>query len=142
MKYARSFAAAWIAIALIGFMAAGCDHVKAPPAGPGDLLPAEAYPQIVASEGTSLALRFSRPIVDPSTPERPMHVTVPVRSIEDDYPLNVQYQFQFLDGQGRPLGNSNSWRFMNLRPREQHFLEGRALDPAAADWRLIVRSAR
>ncbi len=121
---------------------AGChDPIKAPPAGQGDLLLAEHYPQIVATNNLADSLRFGRVIIDPSTGDRPMRVTVPVRSIYDGYPLNIQYQFEFMDGDGRLL-NDSGWRFINLRPRVQQQLEANARHVEARDWRLIVRSGR
>ena len=130
-------------IVLVGLGAVGCsDPVKAPAAGPVDLLPPSAYPQIVASEGLEAALRFSPPIVDPSTDARPMLVTVAVRSIEDDYPIMIQYRFEFFDASRRPLRSNQGWAFQRLEPRLAYHLEANALERTAADWQLTVRSAR
>lgn len=130
-------------IILVGLSAVGCnDPVKAPAAGPIDLLPPSAYPQIVASEGLDAALRFGPAIVDPSNDARAMLVTVPVRSIEDDYPIMIQYRFEFFDANRRPLRSNQSWAFKRLEPRVGYYLEANALERAAANWRLTVRSAR
>lgn len=123
-----------------------CDEVKAPH-GPGvDLLPASQYPKI-AAEGKPLsrALRFGAPVVTPSTPSKPMQVTVPIRSLDDEKALNVQYRFEFFDAAGRPLGDDGgrgNWRYVRLDPRIQVFLSDAALDTAAVDWRLTLQPAR
>ena len=125
-------------------LAAGCqrDVVKPPPTGRADLLPASRYPNIVATDGLQPALVFGEAKVDPGTDQMPMSVTVPVRSLEDEHPVNVQYKFEFFDAEGEPLESNRGWRFMNLTPRLQKFMRATALETKAADWRLTVRSAR
>lgn len=132
------------ALSALGTMGlTGCeDPVKAPPEGYGDLLARDNYPRIVALEGLSEALRFGPPIVDASTDAAPMKVTVPVRSVEDKYPLNVQYRFEFLDSGRRPLSETAGWKFLHLEPRVEAFMTGSALQTSAVDWRLEVRPAR
>jgi Protein of unknown function (DUF1425) len=121
---------------------AGCDTVKPPPAGRDDPLPIAAYPKIEISSGLNEYLVVEKPIVDPATPEKPMKVTVPVRSVAD-VAINTQYQFMFFDAKGRPVKNSPSgWRYANISARTQLFFEAGALDTDAVDWRLRIRSAR
>lgn len=133
-----------MAMCTIVLMLTGCqkDMVKAPPPGQADLLLHPHYPEIVASEGLYGALRFTQPIVEPSTPTRPMRVTVPVRSIEDKYPLNLQYRFEFYDASGRSLDSTDRWAFINLPQRVQKQLDGNALSTQAVSWRLTIRPAR
>ncbi len=128
-------------VLLIALAAAGCDDVKAPPAGQGDLLPAENYPRIVALDTLSQHLRFETPVVERATDTRPMRLAVPVRSIEDRYPVAIQYRFEFYDASGRRLSDSG-WRYEELTPRVQTQLTAGAMRTGASDWRLIVRSAR
>lgn len=118
----------------------GCDTVKAPPSGRMDKLSADQYPRGVVLEGFDEELVFGKSIVDPTTDDRPMRVTQAVRNISKRV-LNIQYQFQFFDAQGRPLKTNQGWKFLNLAVRDEHFLEGAALDTNAVDWRLVVRPA-
>jgi len=142
----RAAAAALLLAGLLAGAAAGAggcaqDPVKAPPPGRLDLLPARAYPQNVAVDGLDVGLVFGAPVVDAPTDNRPLRVSQPVRNVAD-YPLNIQYQFEFFDDQHRPLRAASGWRFMNLDPRVEKFLEANALETEAVDWRLTVRSAR
>lgn len=125
----------------ITFTIAGCgDPYRAPPAGMHDPLPLEAYPRITALEGLSPWLLFEEPIVDASTADRPLRVTVPVR-LGYDRPRDVQYAYQFFDANGRLLVE-RQWRFVHLEPRTVFHFEGSALETSAVDWRLEVRPAR
>lgn len=132
-------------ILTVGLMLGGCaakDPLMAPAQPRNDPLPASAYPQLVTLEGLDEGLGFWPPIVEPSTPERPMDVTVPVRSMVD-YPLNVQYRFEFLDDLGRPLrSNIDGWGFIHMEPRLRVVLRGNAIGDDARDWRLYLRPAR
>lgn len=123
---------------------AGCqkDLVKAPPAGQDDMLHVNAYPRIVAAEGLGDWLRFSPAIITATDGQRPMHIVIPLRSVYDKYPLDVQYQFEFFDEAGRSTGASPGWIFLHLEPRLQSQIEASALDANAKDWRLTLRAAR
>ena len=123
---------------VVGACLGGCD--TAPARIKPD--PVLDYPQKVALEGLDKAVVAARPIVTPSTADRPMQVSVPLRSIVDGRALNVQYKFEFFDQNGRPLRTNLGWRFQKLEPRVQVFLEGNALETKAVDWRLQVRPAR
>lgn len=126
--------------ALFSASLAACDTVKAPPSGRMDQLPADQYPRGVVLEGFDKELVFGKAVVDPTTEDRPMRVTQAVRNVSKRV-LNIQYQFQFFDAQGRPLKTNQGWKFLNLAVRDEHFLEGAALDTNAVDWRLVVRPA-
>jgi len=132
------------ALALTVALAAGCqqDMIKAPASGRLDMLLLEDYPQIAVQSGLQEALAFTPPVVDPDTADRPMHVTVLVRSIHDKYGLNIQYRFEFLDDRNVPLRTNSGWRFAHLTPRIQMMLEGTAMETQAAEWRLVVRAAK
>ena len=114
---------------------------KPPPAGRADPVLAENYPRIVASGDLEKYLYFDAPIEDLGSSSQPMSVTVPVRSVEDSYSINVQYKFEFYDNRGQMLGDPG-WRFMNMDPLIQTQMVGQALSTDARDWRLIVRVAK
>ena len=135
----KAAAAAMIGLGL-GIVPA-CDTVKAPPEGRADQLSTANYPRIVAVEGLSEHLAFSKPMVNTASPDQPMKVTVPVRSVYDGYPLQIQYRFEFFNGAGQSLGDSG-WRFEHLEPRVQKQLAAAAMKTQAEDWRLTVRPAR
>ena len=120
----------------------GCDSVKAPHGGHVDQLPSGQYPHIVLeSPNLQKGIVFGQAVVDPGTDQKPMRITQSARNTAG-YPINVQYRFEFLDSVGRPLKSNVGWRFMNMPSRQEVFFEGPAMDTTAADWRLIVRSAR
>ena len=134
---------ALILLAMIGLVGLpGCnDPVKAPPAGRGDLVLPENYPRIIATQGLDKFLAFSRPVITPTSPNQPMSVSAPVRSLHDRNELNIQYRYEWMDQRGQVLSDSG-WRFAKLAPRVQTQLSGSARDVGATDWRLHVRSAR
>lgn len=133
----------WIVLAVVLVASLiGCDSVKAPHGGHVDQLPSGQYPHIVMeSSNLQKAVVFGQAVVDPTTDAKPMRVTQPARNTAN-YPINVQYRFEFLDNVGRPLKSNTGWRFMNMPSRQEVFFEGPAMDTTATDWRLIVRSAR
>lgn len=128
-------------LSLATWLAAGCDTVKAPASLSGDELPIGSYPRVSVLDGLEKAIVGSPAAITPSSAQTPMRVTVPVRSVVDQG-LNIQYQFEFFDAQGRPLQNQTGQKFVHLQPRLQVFLEANALDTHAADWRLTIRAAR
>ena len=119
----------------------GCyDPVKAPDPGLRDPLVIQAYPKITVDRGLSRFLGFSDPIVE-ATPDKPLNVTVPVRLLED-YAVNVQYRFIFVDNKGRPIQPEMGFQYIRMPARVQVFFKGAALDTNAVDWFLQVRSAQ
>jgi hypothetical protein len=121
----------------------GCQNATKAPFTPRPDPVAGNYPRQVTVDGLHEVLVVGQPVVQRSTPDQPMRVTVPVRSVFDHGPLNVQYQFTFLDDRGRPLrGGDSGWRFQRLEPRAPAYFDANAMDPAAADWNLVIRSAR
>ena len=135
-------AAGSLLLITLALVLGGCaDQIKAPPGPRRDPLPPGAYPQIVPLGGLAPWLYFDNPMVTPSSADRPMQVTVPVRLVYDE-PRDVQYGFQFFRADGRPLDTNKKWRWMHLEPRTQFFFEGNALETTAADWQLEIRPAR
>ena len=150
MRTATLIVSITICVAMASLTA--CDTTKAPAGARQDPLYSEAYPSVVLMEGLDRGLVAGEPIVTHATPERPMQVTVPIRSI-DDRPLNVQYRFLFLDEAGRPMNDGpGGWRFVNIGPRVQIFVKGNSMEALSAvgsargtnpaDWRLELRPAR
>lgn len=126
-----------------GICLGGCnkDNVRAPEGIRTDPL-AGGYPQNVALNGLHNSLVVDQPIVEPRSADRPMRVTVPLRSVAEGT-LRVQYRFILLDDRGRPVrSNQEGWRYQVIARRTQVFVETSALDTDAVDWRLEVRSAQ
>lgn len=113
----------------------------APHAGKADLLPVEAYPRIVVERDLRKFLIFGDPVLEVASETRPMSVTVPVRTNSDRQAAYVQYQYFFVDADGRTLSESG-WRFQHLPPRWRRDLTATALDTNAVDFRLEVILAR
>jgi uncharacterized protein YcfL len=126
----------------LSLLIAGChDPVRPTPGDRLDPLHPAAYPRVAMLEGLDVGLGLQPPIVEEATGTRPMSVTVPVRSLVD-YPINIQYQYQFLDDKGRLIDTRERWRFVHIDPRVQTQLQGSAMDLDAVDWRLQLRPAR
>ena len=136
----RCVSAVLAVLMVVGVSGCRQDKIMAPGAGRADPIMLENYPRIVALEKLSEYLVFSAPNVR-SSPQQPMSVSVPVR-LQSDKEVNIQYRFEFFAPDGRPMQQADQWRFMHLSSRDQHFLQGSALDTQAADWRLVVRPAR
>jgi uncharacterized protein YcfL len=136
---------AFIGVAvLIGPMLCGCqqDQMKGPPGAQQDPFPGANYPR-VAVEGQMqkwVAADYERVIVTDPTPDSPLRVDVPLRSLAD-LEMYAQYQFQWFDAQGRKVGESG-WKSVTLEPRLQSILSANATTSKATDWRLELRSAR
>jgi hypothetical protein len=132
-----------VAMLAAGICLGGCnkDNVRAPEGIRTDPL-AGGYPQNVALNGLHNSLVVDQPIVEPRSADRPMRVTVPLRSVAEGT-LRVQYRFILLDDRGRPVrSNQEGWRYQVIARRTQVFVETSALDTDAVDWRLEVRSAQ
>jgi len=122
-------------------LAVGCAHdpnKPAPALRPDPLTGRQT--QNVAIEGIERFLVAGEPFVDPGGDSQPMRVMVPLRSITDR-PLNVQYQFVFMDARGRELRSNQGWIFQHFEPYSQHQVTGVALEGKSDQWRLMVRPA-
>ncbi len=120
---------------------AGCQDQQAgyPPASPSGDRIVGGYPQITLAGSLADLLVASRPMVEGPTPQQPMRVVVPIRSIQNAM-TRVQYQFTWLDAQGRPVDTSG-WKYEAVPPRMERFFEGSALSTEATDWRLEIKVA-
>jgi uncharacterized protein YcfL len=133
----RAIIMASITVACLG----GCS--TAPQSAPSDPIPSKAYPQNVVLNGLENGLVVSNhPVVEPGDGEsRPLKVQQPVRNVTDKV-MFVQYQFQFYDRNGKRLSSDEPFVFKELAPKVEERVEGVALDPAATEWRLVMRSAQ
>lgn len=131
-------------LAALTLTAAGCqtDTVKAPGSAGVDQLPPDQYPKVEAAGGLSPYLVISGANVTPGTDTKPMSVISAVRSTWDKDVLSIQYRYFFFDERNTPLDTDPAWRFVKLPPRSQVFMEGRAMDTNAKDWRLQIRPAQ
>ena len=129
---------------MLGYVSGCTDPIKAPMTGTEDFVTYEAYPQVFVEKELSKyinvtgAEEFDRSQLGE---DQPMSVTIPVRSLGDK-DINLQYKYTFFDNQGRPIKPQMAWRYILVMPRNQVFLQGRAIDTVAADWRLDIRRAR
>jgi uncharacterized protein YcfL len=120
---------------------AGCSN--APFAGQPDNVPTGQYPRVVVEAPLNqfVGVDYNSVVVDQPTSDRPLAVTVPVRSLAPERRMNVQYQFTWLDRDGRQVGQSG-WRYIVMEPRTQDRFSANAMDTRATDYRLEIRSAR
>lgn len=129
---------------LVAAVGCGCaqDPAKTPYAAQPDPIGPNAYPQVVVDglAAPYVAAVYQRIVVDEPTAERPLAVFVPVRSLHD-YRFGIQYEFKWLDAQGREVGKSGSM-YQAMDPRMEQQLKGNAMTLAATQWRLEIRLSR
>ncbi|MDQ7013938.1 MAG: DUF1425 domain-containing protein [Planctomycetota bacterium] len=119
------------------FALTGCDTTAAPYSGRLD--PAQPYPKVSVAPGLYKLVAFTEPTVTQGTGSNPLQVVTPCRSTQDGI-TRVQYQYEWFDQAGRPIGESG-WKYVVIPARTQVFLESNALSTTAKDWRLTVRPA-
>ncbi|MCX5658446.1 MAG: hypothetical protein NTW19_01835 [Planctomycetota bacterium] len=142
----RAAASAPLSIALLAFglfaiLAVGCQSSPYPDAGRADMMPPGTYPRNVMMDGVGEGVVLGEATVTAGTADKPIKIQQPVRNILD-YPINIQYHFEFFDASRRLVGPDAGWVFKALPPKAEVFLEGSALQTTATDWRLQIRSAR
>lgn len=129
-------------VAVLGLaVLVGCRGSTLPPAAQRDPVLRENYPRVTVLDGLQPWIAVTEPIVSREE-GRPLRVSVPVRAVTQHEDLNVQYRFQFLDDQGRPVDPDPTWRYERLPSKAQRILDGSALDQRAVDWRFEIRPAR
>jgi uncharacterized protein YcfL len=128
-----------VTVSTLMLSACQSDPLRGPSSPVGDPLAVGGYPQVTMAAGLVGLLAHSAPMVEPSTPSRPLNVIVPVRSVQDG-PTRVQYQFTWLDSSGRPIGESG-WKYEFIPPRMERFFESSALTTRAENWRLEIKVA-
>lgn len=144
LRNVRRCGLAVVTLTLATVVLTGCLYPN-PPATKADPVARENYPRNIALQNLDYGMVGGAPSVEPSTADKPMRVSVPMRNITD-YGINVQYMFEFFDTQGRVVPRAGSsvqnWRFVHMDPSVMMYFDGAALDTTAVDWRLTVRSAR
>lgn len=136
----RAYFQTVLAIGLAGLLSgvlAGCDTL---PQAKRDPYHDDQYPQVAAIEGMDQYVVYGTPTVV-RVEGRPISISVPMRS-RSDSDLNVQYRFEFFDQNKQVVRPEMEWRYIQIPPRMQVFLQGDALDTKAVDWRLTVRPTR
>lgn len=120
-------------------IAGGCDTTKAPYAAVPDPVTKETYPAVTldGSLQETTAVDYSAIVFDPATPDRPMSVSVPMRS-RADYDQVIVYKFRWFDAQGRQI-NETEWRREVLPARRNALLKANALNSTATAWRMDVQ---
>ena len=136
MSMRRTIVSVMTGVVIAGALA-GCD-TTAKPFG-GRLDPAQPYPKVSTAPSLSKFVAFTEPTVTPGGGSSPLAVVTPCRSTQDGT-TRVQYQYEWFDEAGRPVGESG-WKYVVIPARQQVFLEGNALSTTAKDWRLTVRPA-
>src|SRR3954453_8294747 len=106
----------WVAVVGLGLLAGGCAS-DVPSYREGR---AERYapPQVQITGLNAEDLRLSTAIDRPSTSRdtaNMLYVTVPIRNTSDQV-LRVQYRYNFVDEQGRPLPENIAWNRVTLEP--------------------------
>ncbi|MCC7146232.1 MAG: DUF1425 domain-containing protein [Phycisphaeraceae bacterium] len=130
-----------LAVAIASVLLAACKPGP-PPSPQAEVTQRANYPRNIALQGLSPSLLAGEAMIEAPKDNRPLHVTVPIRNVYA-YGVNVQYRFEFFDATGKPVAREEpGWRFQHLATDMQAFLDGNAMDMAAVDWRLTIRSAR
>jgi uncharacterized protein YcfL len=129
------------AVALLGLLA-GC-ATNPPPYREGR---AERYapPQVQITGLNAEDLRESTAIDRPSTyrdAANLLFVTVPIRNTSDQV-LRVQYRYNFVDDQGRPLPENIAWNRKTLEPGATERITFNSTSPRAADFQMDLRYSR
>ncbi len=132
-----------VSMSVAGLAALSGCQTNTPFAAQPDNVEHGTYPRIVVEAPLNkfVAVDYAGIVVDQATSDRPLAITVPVRSLSPDRRMNVQYQFTWLDRDGRQIG-SGGWRYIVMEPRSQDRFTGNAMDNKATDYRLEIRSAR
>jgi uncharacterized protein YcfL len=134
----------YLNLSLIPLLAliAGCAN-NPPPYREGR---AERYapPQVQISGIDAEDLKQSTAIDRPQTyrdPANLLYVTVPIRNTSDQV-LHVQYRYNFLDEQGRPLPANMAWNKKTLEPGSTERVTFNSTSAKAADFQVELRYAR
>jgi uncharacterized protein YcfL len=133
---------ALIGIASVVLLAAGCSN-EPPPYREGR---AERYapPQVQVTGIDAYDLQRSTAIDRPATyrdQANLLFVTVPVRNTSDQV-LHVQYRYNFVDDQGRPLAENIAWNRKTLEPGSTERITFNSTSPRAADFQMDLRLSR
>ena len=132
----------WVGVvALLGLLA-GC--AQDPPAYREGRAERYAPPQVQITGLNAEDLQRSTVIDRPSTyrdAANLLFVTIPIRNISDQI-LHVQYRYNFLDDQGRPLPENIAWNRKTLEPGATERITFNSTTPRAADFQMDLRYSR
>lgn len=132
----------WLVLmALLGLLA-GC--VQDPPPYREGQAERYAPPQVQITGLNAEDLQRSTVIDRPSTyrdAANLLFVTVPMRNISEQV-LHVQYRYNFLDDQGRPLPENIAWNRKTLEPGATERITFNSTTPRAADFQMDLRYSR
>jgi len=128
-------------IALLALLT-GCTS-EAPPYREGR---AEAYgpPQVQITGLDAENLRLSTVVDQPITHRDQadlLFVIVPLRNTSDRV-LHVQYRYNFIDAQGRPLPENIAWNHKTLEPGATERISFNSTSAKAADFQMDLRYSR
>ncbi len=131
-----------IVLSLSALTLVACDKTKAPYGAEPDAVTRSTYPSVTVDGSLSdtTAVDYPAIVYDQPTPDRPMSVTVPMRS-RADYDQVIMYQYRWFDAQGRQVGQSE-WRREVLPARRNAMLKANALNSSATAWLLDVQRGR
>ncbi|MDB5319744.1 MAG: hypothetical protein JWN40_1375 [Phycisphaerales bacterium] len=132
----------WLGVVAVLGLVAGCAN-NPPPYREGR---AERYapPQVQISGLNAEDLKQSTAIDRPSTYRDAaslLFVTVPLRNTGDQV-LHVQYRYNFVDEQGRPLPENIAWNRKSLEPGATERITFNSTSPRAADFQMDLRYSR
>lgn len=100
------------------------------------------YPRVTYQMGlTESEIVYDRPSVRRAEGNRPLEVTVPLRSLKDEQ-IAIQYQFVFYDEQGQLVRPAADWRRAVVPGRSVLYVTSNATSLAGDDWRLLLRKSR
>jgi uncharacterized protein YcfL len=107
---------------------------------------AERYspPQVQITGLDAEDLRLSTAIDRPNTyrdAANLLFVTVPLRNTSDKV-LHVQYRYNFVDDQGRPLPENIAWNRKTLEPGSTERITFNSTSAKAADFQMDLRYGR
>lgn len=121
----------------------GCNSAPPPYSPRQDPVSGNQYPKVVVESTLArwVVVDYPSITVDQPTNDRPLRVTVPVRSTAETTEMTIQYKYRWLDADGRPVGEAD-WRTTRISPRWQDRFVANSMTTKATDWRLEIRSAR
>jgi len=129
-----------VVLCLAGLLTgAGC---KADPTtSPGAV--AEPAPDAASSKNVTIlalddVLAVGAAIVEGGDQTPLDRVIVPIHSVADRG-LEIEYRFEFFDGERRPIDGVARWRSLHIGPRVHVQVEAAAPRTGAADWALTIR---
>jgi uncharacterized protein YcfL len=136
----RTLRTSIVALATLSLFTA-CNSVKAPSRGRADITD---HKRVFFSQKDSPELQNQTAILEESFSRDTfglLSVTVPIRSTSSK-PLDIEYQYEFLDGQGRSIEGPMGWSPLTLEPGAPRNLQFTSTNRLADDYRVTIRKQR